>query len=405
MPPEAAPGGEASPRILMVSHYFEAHRGGIEIVAGRLARELAGLGLAVTWAATGDDPPSEAGLETLALPAWNGTERRLGIPFPFLSAGAIRRLVAACRSADVILVHDALYPTSVVARLAGRRLGKPVMIVQHIGKVDYRNPLLRGLMRAANRLVARPMLRSADRCIFISETTRAFFDLPGDAAAETIFNGVDTDRFRPAHYDAERARDRAALGLPVEASTALFVGRFVEKKGLHWLHSLAERHPDIIWLLAGWGPIDPESWKLPNLRVLTGVSGESLARLYRAADVFVLPSVGEGFPLVIQEALAAGLPVVCGEETARADPAAGPWLDGVVLDPANADGTGEALSEAVLRALNRPADSAARRAFAAEHYSWPAATKRYYALIRDMLEHRAEKWGPVFGNNDATTNT
>jgi glycosyltransferase involved in cell wall biosynthesis len=369
----------------MVSHYFEAHRGGIEIVAGRLARELAGLGLAVTWAATGDDPPSEAGLETLPLSAWNGTERRLGIPFPFPSTGAVRRLAAACRSADMILVHDALYPTSVIARLAGRRLGKPVMIVQHIGKVDYRNPLLRGLMRAANRLVALPMLRSADRRIFISETTRAFFELRGEAAAETIFNGVDTALFRPARDDAERDQDRAALGLPPGAPAALFVGRFVEKKGLHWLRRLAERHPEMTWLLAGWGPIDPESWKLPNVRLFGGVSGESLARLYRAADLFVLPSVGEGFPLVIQEALAAGLPVICGEETARADPSAAPWLDGVALDATNPDATVDALSAAVVRALNRPDERTARRAFAAEHYSWPAAAKRYYALIREML--------------------
>ena len=103
---------------------------------------------------------------------------------------------------------------------------------------------------------------------------------------------------------------------------ALFVGRFVEKKGLHYLREAAAIRRDVQWVFAGWGPIDPGSWGLPNVRTYAGLKDNSLADLYRASDVLVLPSKGEGFPLVVQEALACGLPVVCGSELTQADPAA-----------------------------------------------------------------------------------
>jgi glycosyltransferase involved in cell wall biosynthesis len=380
VPPEGAPAaGQGA--ILMVSHYFEDHRGGIEIVAGRLADELSRIGFDVTWAASGETKAKGA----IPLRAWNGTERALGIPFPLPSPNAADRLSEACARADAIIVHDALYPTSVIARLAGRRLRKPVMIVQHIGAVAYRNPLLRMMMRIANRLIARPMLCHADQAVFISETTRRHFDVPMRSEPATIFNGVDVDTFRPV-ADADEKRDgREALGLPQDRPIALFVGRFVEKKGLHWLQRLAETNPEITWAFAGWGPIDPEEWALPNVALFRDLSGASLARLYRAADLFVLPSIGEGFPLVVQEAIASGLPVLCSDEVEKADPAAAHLLRGVTLRPDAEPETVAALSTAVATLLADPSDPGERHAFARKHYSWASAASAYAGLIRKMI--------------------
>jgi glycosyltransferase involved in cell wall biosynthesis len=221
--------------------------------------------------------------------------------------------------------------------------------------------------------------------VFISETTRAHFPLADGAPAATIFNGVDDAVFRPAADSAERAADRAALGLPADARVLLFVGRFVEKKGLHLLRRLAEAHPDTLFAFAGWGPVDPAGWGLANTRLFRELSGPSLARLYRAVDLFILPSTGEGFPLVIQEALASSLPVVCGAEAAAADPAATPLLAGVALDPADEVATVAALWAAVEANLAGPHDAGARREFARHHYSWTSAAERYRALINQMM--------------------
>ncbi len=81
----------ASPLLLLVTHYYSTHRGGVEKVADELARRLAtSNGWSVTWLASDSDPLPEA-LPALVKPlpmrAWNGIERRLGVPWPIWSLG------------------------------------------------------------------------------------------------------------------------------------------------------------------------------------------------------------------------------------------------------------------------------------------------------------------------------
>ena len=105
-------------RLLMVSHYFDAHRGGVEIVAARLAQELGGA-FDLRWLATGDaSSPSAARCEQLA--ATNILERVAALPYPLLAPSALRRIFRAARKSDIILVHDAIYMTSVAAFVAAR---------------------------------------------------------------------------------------------------------------------------------------------------------------------------------------------------------------------------------------------------------------------------------------------
>lgn len=374
-----------APRLLVVSSYFDTHRGGLEIVAGKLARHLSQCGFSVDWLATSaTEAPRDSAVQCLPIKAWNVTERRLGIPFPLPGLGGLVRLGRAVRAADAVLLHDSLYPLSVATTLAALAHRKPLVICQHIGQVPYHQPLLRFLMAAANRLVARPVLARADQVVFISSFVRDFFaKVRFRRPPELIFNGVDTEVFAPG----DRLAARQALNLPRDAKVALFVGRFVEKKGLHLLHEMAKRRPDVIWAFAGWGHIDPAHWGLANVRVLQGLSGASLADAYRAADVFILPSHGEGFPLVIQEALAVGLPVICGAESTTADPAAAPHLIGVDVE-GDTRRVVEALLEACDGAFTRGADAegaAQRRELATSRYAWAGAADRYAAILRRLI--------------------
>lgn len=351
-------------RVLMVSHFFESHLGGIERVAGHLCRQMRAQGAHVTWAASAQDKaPND--LPAIALPTVNPTEALTGLPMPIPGPRGIAALWRAVGAADAVVLHDALYVTSILALAMGRLRGKRTVLIQHIAGIPFASRLMRGVMALANLLVTRPMLASAHELVFISDTVRR--DLLGEPARRPyrlLFNGVDSDTFRSI--------GEAAQGLPAGKRRMLFVGRYVEKKGLAVLRALAALRPDITFLTAGDGPIRPAAWGLANVHDLGPQTAPQLAALYRSAERLILPSVGEGFPLVIQEAMACGLPVICGEPTNHADPEAGRWLTGVPVDLAAPDQAARAISAL----LDQPAPNLPQRAdmaaWAAQRYAWQA---------------------------------
>jgi glycosyltransferase involved in cell wall biosynthesis len=363
-------------RIALVTHYYPAHRGGIEIVAGEIARRLAAThGAGVDWHASDCDPaPSIPGVACTPARSWNGVERGLGLPYPLWSRAALRRLREAARAADAVHLHDCLYLPNLAAYDAARRAGRPVLVTQHVGMIPYRNPALRGVLSAAYHGVARRVLEGAAQVVFISATVQRYFEsfVRFRSPPLLVPNGVDTSIFRPAA--------RPARG---EAPVLLFVGRFVEKKGLPMLRALAARLPHARWVFAGWGPLDPGQWGLANVTVVRGRSGAELASLYQAADLLVLPSVGEGFPLVVQEAMACGTPALIGSETAAGLPEAA----GVLLSEHTGGADAVQRWEARIRALTAQAgpleDLRSRAAaYAAAHWSWDKCAAAYAQLLR-----------------------
>lgn len=363
-------------RVTLVTHYYPAHRGGVERVAGQLAERLASSGTAeFEWHASDCDvaPAPVPGVTTVPARSWNGIERLLGFPYPLWSAHALRRLIEACRTADVVHLHDCLYFPNIVAYVAARRAGRPVLVTQHIGHIPYGNPLLRGLQRIANGILGRWILGRADRVVFESATVQDYFTrfVRFRSPPALIANGVDTDRFAPADAAGRRA----------ERPVLLFLGRFVEKKGLAVLHELARRLADVRWVFAGWGPLDPSAWGLANVTVVPSPGAAQLASLYREADLFVLPSVGEGVPLSLQEAMACGTPALVGAETAAGIPGA----EEVLLRERVGDADTAERWAARIRALLGSGELQALRprvaAFAREHWSWERCTARYAGII------------------------
>ena len=374
-------------RIVLVTHYYPAHRGGIELVAGELARRLAGgHGAEIAWHASDcDPPPAIPGVTCSPARAWNGIERRAGVPYPVWSLGALRRLVRAVREADAVHLHDCLYLPNGVAYAAARLAGKPVLVTQHVGMVPYRNPVLRALLFAAYRILGRLVLGGATQVVFVSDTVLRYFQsfVAFRSPSRLVANGVDTTVFRPAE-EARRATLRREFGAEPGVPLFLFVGRFVEKKGLPLLRQLAALPLRARWLFAGWGPLDPQGWGLPNVSVLRDLSGSSLAPLYQAADLLVLPSTGEGFPLVVQEAMACGTPALVGTETAAGCPEAAPLL-------LHEDVSGP---DAPARWERRLRDLAGSRqlgdlrpqvtAWAASQWSWERCARRYAELVQGL---------------------
>ncbi|MFF8027405.1 glycosyltransferase family 4 protein [Streptomyces sp. NPDC007896] len=304
------------PKVLLVSHYYPPHVGGIENVVRQEAAGLASQGADVTVLTSGprSSVTIEDGVRVVRVRAWNGAEHRAGVPFPVFSPALLPVVLRWTRRADVVHIHDCLYLSSWAAGLATRFTRTRYVLTQHVAVVDHPSGLVRGVQRMVYGTVGRFLLRGARAVFTLNASVESFVRAHGARSARShhLANGVDTDRFRPAG-ESERARIRARFGLPADRVLVLFVGRLVPKKGYDLLLAArtSDAHYDLV--LSGGGDV-PSLAGRPGVHHLGPLPPDAVAEAYRACDIFALPSTAEGFPLTVQEAMASGLPVVTTDD-------------------------------------------------------------------------------------------
>jgi len=377
-------------RVAVVTHFFPAHGGGIEKVAGRLAAELAKRhGVAIDWYASDCDAvPEDAGTAVNFVPvaAWNGIERRTGLPYPLWSLAGLGTLSRGIARADVVHIHDFAYPSSVVATILARMHGVPLVITQHTGAVRPGNRALSALYAMGEQTIGRFVFASAAAIVCVGATTRTHFERRfGDSGKfATIWNGLDIGGLQAATLRSQREL-RAADGFAPDIPIALFAGRLIRKKGIDIVRGVAAAAANVQFLIAGRGPVDPRTWGLPNVRVLGQVEANRMAELYRLADLLLLPSYCEGFPLVVQEALACGTGVLSTDEVADACP---PVADLIRHGPVPRDDDPRPWIAAMRDVL---ADRAylesreARAQRAAQTWSWDRCADAYFNVLAQVV--------------------
>ncbi len=287
------------------------HLGGLEVAAESICRLYVEAGCRVRWVASRVSPPTASQYgERILVPCFNGLEQWLGVPWPVWGPGGMREIARLVRWADILHVHDCLYFGSAVAAWWASHARKPLLLSQHIGFVRYHSAILNGLERLAYGTLGRWVLRGASHVAFCTPAAEEFVTgLLGrrGVSATTIPYGIDTERFAPPS-PLERNIARRTFGLPEDHRIVLFAGRLVEKKGIDIFLEVSRRRPLEHFLIVGDGPLRPG--KTERVTWIPFVPPEQMEKVYQAADVFLLPSHGEGFPLSILEAMATGLPVV-----------------------------------------------------------------------------------------------
>jgi glycosyltransferase involved in cell wall biosynthesis len=172
----------------------------------------------------------------------------------------------------------------------------------------------RTLYRVSGRLVAGYIAVSHD----VATALERDVGVPRHAI-RVIENAVDMDRFAGP---VDRAAVRERLRLPAEATVMIVVAKLLPQKGhgvlLDALPEIYRRHPALHVILAGDGDLRaPLERRVAAMGLSERVhfvgNRADVPELLRASDVFVLPSLWEGLPMALLEAMAAALPVVATE--------------------------------------------------------------------------------------------
>lgn len=372
-------------RIGIVSGYMPPHLGGIERIGQNLFTGYAAAGIEVRWVASRapSNAPTREG-QQIRVPCVNLVEDLLGVPVPlwgFRGWAEVNRLV---QWADAVHVLECLYVCSAMAVILARWHGKPAVVSQNIGFVQYRSPLLNWLEHVAYLTLGRPVLRGASHVVLATPTAaahvRRLFRGRGPQSSEFPV-GIDTSRFRPATRTERRAA-RARLELPQERPIVLFAARLVEKKGVPVVVEVSRRLPRAGFFVLGDGPLRSLILEAGgNVYWRRTVSPDTMTDYYHAADCLVLPSHGEGLPLVVQEAMACGLPVVIADD----EPYAQQLIEANVCRPAPR--SADLLAKRVLEVIESPPASLGTRAraYAEQHWSLGTMVARHLSLFSELL--------------------
>ena len=208
---------------------------------------------------------------------------------------------------DVVHIHN-IGPGMFAPLL--RLAGLPVVLTYH--SPNYEHAKWSAPARWLLRLCEKISLRCSNRVIFVNK-----YQMEKCGAIEKsvyIPNGIDPVTRSESTSFLEKHGIHAGEYL-------LAVGRLTPEKGLQYLVEAANRLPQVSQVvIAGASDHDDTYRKLleqldtGHKVIFTGfTTGEDLNQLYSHARAFVLPSVNEGFPMVLLEAMAHGLPIVCSD--------------------------------------------------------------------------------------------
>ena len=353
------------------------------MVAYNHAKRLAALGHEVVVVTSKVEPRERSGIfdgvRLLRIRAFNYSES-LGAPFPIFSPNIVRVLRREVQRADIVHVHDSSYMSSFIAAVYARWYKKPLVLMQHVDVVKHPNWCVMLFQELIYRTTGRYVLHASDRIITLNSRVEAFVLSKGvhPAKVAEFRNGVDFEQFHPVSAEQKAALKRA-FGLSPDKKIILFVGRFVPKKGFN---ELLRAGSDEYQLVLCGGEVPPSTDL--NLVFLGKLSQKEVVEAYQAADVFVLPSTNEGFPLTVQEAMATGLPIIMtydeGYRRYELDENAIYFLHTLTHDSIQ-----DAIQAVIADPARMEAMSAYSKAYAAAHFNWTTIIEQLLGVYRAAL--------------------
>ncbi len=228
-----------------------------------------------------------------------------------LDPWALRRLARLLKSRKYDVVHTWIFAANTYGRIAAHLAGVPVVVTSEMAVDLWKT--------SAHLRIDRWLARWTDRIIGNSQAVVDFYrdaGLPTEKLVR-IYSGIGDER----PPEIAPSQTRQSLGITPEAPVILFAGRLAPQKGLKdlidALDLLQHVQPGTVTLIAGDGPLRAalegraRSFELLQTgRVRFLGHREDVPALLAAADMLVLPSLYEGLPNVVLEAMSQAKPVV-----------------------------------------------------------------------------------------------
>ena len=369
--------------VLIVAHHYPPHITGVGMIAHHQAIRLAASGHSVT-VVTSDTSPEEKshlkdGVRVIRIKAWNISEN-WDAPFPIFSPHLLPVLLRCVKNADVVHIHDAFYMSSFLAALCARWYKKPLVLTQHISLIDHPSNIVVAIEKLTYATSGAIVFQLSDLIFTYNDRVERFLIGRGvpQSKLATLTNGVDPDLFHLPSRE-EKVSLRSHFGLSQTKKIILFVGRFVPKKGFDKV--FAARSKDYQIVFVGGDPLQKNT---EEAVFLGKISQAEIAQAYRAADIFILPSESEGFPLAVQEAMASGLPII----TTNDEGYASYHLDKkmvVMIDHPTEHSVREAIASIIHDDARQQAMALYSKKYADEYFSWPAAITKLDRFYNGVL--------------------
>jgi glycosyltransferase involved in cell wall biosynthesis/protein-tyrosine-phosphatase len=394
--PEAAPPAERSREPIRRAHASAAIRvchvmsadlwAGAEVQLATLAGYLVRRPDVMLVAALFNEGPLATELSRMGVPVTVINERRLSKP------RMVEALTRMFRTHAIDIVHTHRYNDTAIGALAAALAGVPFLLRTVHGRPEPMRGWASWRFRAYNTLDRALLQWFADGMVAVSSGVAKSLEPLGGRYAQVVRlpNGIDLDRVKPA-----RARHdvRKALGIAPDTPLIGTVGRLCPVKGqAHFLEAarrVLAAQPRAHFLIVGDGELRNH---LTARAVGLGLDGHcrftgaraDVYDLISAMDVFVLPSLDEGTPMALLEAMALGVPVVASAVGGIPDVITD-RTTGLLVPAANAS----ALAEACLWLLGNGSQAEtfanrARRVVAAE-FSHATNGERLVDLYRSVM--------------------
>jgi glycosyltransferase involved in cell wall biosynthesis len=376
-------------KVAMFSYYFPPQYSGAALQAIRLAKKLRERGIEIVFFTVNHDGLSETdeveGFRVFRVKEGKG---KFG---EFLLWKNIWGLLKNQKlDFDIFHSHGAYLRNSFVGPLS-KILGKKSLV-----KVTLADNDLRGLGRGKKGWLHKRFILMVDIYITISKRITnevRGYGLPEKKIREIPF-GVNTGRFNPARLDEKRIL-RQKVGLSEDGIMLLYVGGISKRKNVKWLTELwsgiHNNYPGFLVIVGPQSREDKDRGLYSTIKEYENrLKGkffvmpytEKIEEFYKMADIFILPSLNEGLPNVVLEAMASGLSCLVNRVSGAEDIIDGE--NGLLFDVNEPEGFVEMLFELrnkeTRERMGRKAAELIRN-----RYSIERVTERYIKLYEELL--------------------